>query len=257
MNCRVTAGLALIATALSIGRAHAEQATTGVETSVDVTGGQLSGPMKLSLEFDWGLSGRLEESDSGYFDDERAGLVLEGGVLFSPAPLFAVGLSYQRTQLGKEVARPGEVLAANTLFRRLNTVWLGLRAYPWQGEKVTPFIGLMVGPSWESSTGHITYPPAGVAGVMQSRSCSASGSAALALGATVGMDVDLGGGLALLARVTGGSHHLSSEPLVGLDGTYCGPGAGSASTLDARIGFAYSFGLGESAASPSAVAATQ
>ena len=253
MNCRVFAGLALAATFLAGGRAHAQEGPSSPEATIAVGDDAIAGPMKLSLELDWGLVGRLEESDSGYFDEERAGLVLEGGVFFSPMPLFDVGVSYQRTQLGTEVARPGDVLAANTIHRRLNTIWANVRTYPWRGEKAALFVGLMAGPSWESSYGHITYPPTGVAGVMQSRSCSASGPAALALGVTAGADVDLGGGLALLARVTGGSHHLSSEPLVG-DGGYCGPGAGSAATLDARIGFAYRFDLGSSA-SPSAVAA--
>lgn len=243
-------GLFCLSAFFASGVASAEEAGASSESAVVVGDEAWAGPMRLGLEVDLGVSGRLEASDSGYRDDQRAGLTLEGGVFFSPTPLFDFGLSYQRTQLGTEVARPGEVLAANTLFRRLNTVWVNVRTYPWRAEKVALFVGLMAGPSWESSSGHITYPPAGVSGVMHSRSCSATGPAALALGVTAGADVDLGGGLAFLARLTGGSHHLSSDPLRD-DGGYCGPGVGSATTLDARIGFAYRFDLGGGASSSS------
>lgn len=254
MNCRVFVGFAFLSISLVGGLAHAESVAS--EGSVAIGEGSLPGPMKLGIELDLGLSGRLEASDSGYFDDQRAGMLLEGGVFFSPMPLFDVGLSYQRTQLGTEIARPGEVLAANTLFRKLNTVWVNVRTYPVRWEKSALFVGLMAGPSWESSNGHITYPPTGIAGVMQSRSCSGSGPAALALGVTAGVDVDLGGGLAFLARLTGASHHLSSDPLTGSDGAYCGPGVGSATTLDGRIGFAYRFDLGGGASASSSLAAT-
>jgi len=241
MNSRGIVGLAVVSILFAGGVAHAESAST--EHSVAVGEESFGGPMRLGVELDLGLSGRLEGSDSGYHDDERAGMLLEGGVFFSPARLFDVGLSYQRTQLGTEIARPGDALAANTLFRSVNTVWLNLRTYPLRWENASLFVGLMAGPSWESSKGHITYPPADISGVMRSQSCSASGPAALALGVTAGADVDLGGGLAFLARLTGASHHLSSDPLTGSDGAYCGPGVGSAATLDARIGFAYRFDL--------------
>lgn len=201
-------------------------------------------PMMLSLEADFGVAGRLRASDSGYRDDERAGVLLGGGLFFSPMPIFDLGITYQRTQLGTEVAPPGQVLASNTLFRSLNSVWANVRTYPYRGEGVGLFVGLLFGPTWESTRGHVTLPPSGIASTMSSYSCSASGPAALALGVTAGLDVDLGGGLAFLTRVTGASYHVSSDLLEGSDGRICGPGAGSAATLDARLGFAYRFDLG-------------
>lgn len=244
-------------------RAHGEEAQASstsaepaaeasLEASTDSLDLDLA--MTLGIEADLGVAHRLGKNDSGYIDDERAGALVGGGVFFSPMPLFDLGLSYQRTQLGAEIAPPGDVLAANSLARSLNSVWANVRTYPWRSEKVGLFVGLMFGPTWESTSGHVTYPPSGIAGVMQSYSCSASGPAALALGVTAGADFDLGGGLALLTRLTGASYHVSSELLTDSDGRICGPGAGSAATIDARLGIAYRFDLGPKRAAASLAA---
>lgn len=222
--------------------ARGEQAVAQIQAD-DEAG--VSAAMRLGVEADFGVAGRLGGSDSGYRVDERAGALIGGGVFFSPMPLFDVGLSYQRTQIGAEVAPPENFLAANSLYRNLNSVWVNVRTYPFRTEKADLFVGLVFGPSWESTHGHITLPPTGSAGVMHSYRCSASGPAALALGLTAGADIDLGGGLAFLMRVTGSSHNLSGELLTDSDGRICGPGAGSVATLDGRIGFAYRFDLGQ------------
>lgn len=207
--------------------------------------------MTLGVEADFGVAGRLGASESGYRDDEKAGALVGGGLFFSPMPLFDVGLTYQRTQLGTEIAPPSESLVANSLFRSLNSVWGNVRTYPFRGEKVRLFVGLMFGPTWETSRGHVTYSPSGMGGAMRSYSGSASGPAALALGVTTGADFDLGSGLALLTRLSFASYHVSSDPLTDPDGRILGPGAGSAATLDARLGFAYRFDLGGRAPAPS------
>lgn len=234
--------------------ARAEESAVSDESDSGAAHEGFDQPMTLSLEADFGLAGRLRGSDAGYRDEERAGALVGGGIFFSPMPIFDLGLTYQRTQLGTEIAPPGEVLAANTVFRSLNSVWANVRTYPYRGEKVGLFVGLLFGPSWESSRGHVTYPPSGVAGTMRSYSCSASGPAALALGVTAGVDVDLGSGLAFLTRLTGSSYHVSSDLLEDSEGRICGPGAGGTATLDARIGFAYRFDLGAKVSSSAVTA---
>jgi hypothetical protein len=198
----------------------------------------------LGIEADLGIAGRLGSADSAYDNKEQAGPLLGGGLFFAPMKMFDIGVTYQRTQLGTEDSAPTNTLFANTLYRSLNSVWANVRTYPWRSDDVGLFVGLMFGPTWESSHGSVTLPPSALASTVQTYKCSASGGASLALGVTAGADFDLGGGLSFLTRLTGASYHTPGDALTDGNGNICGPGLGSTATLDARVAFAYRFDLG-------------
>ena len=124
----------------------------------------------------------------------------------------------------------------------MNSVWLNLRAYPWRRDHIGLFVGLMVGPSWENASATGTHPATALGDRISPYRCSASGSVDVAFGASAGLDLDLGSGLALLARVGGTSYRASSGILTD-GGSPCAFGLGSATVLDARAAIAYRFDL--------------
>jgi hypothetical protein len=103
------------------------------------------------------------------------------------------------------------------------------------------YVALALGASWQhveasgsrgGATGGVVPPEAFV--------CSASDGPGFALGAGVGIDVDMERNLAFLAQVEASGHRLTSDPLDG-----CAPGSGSVTGVGAQVGFMYRFDLGD------------
>jgi hypothetical protein len=193
----------------------------------------------LALQGDLGIASRLGGVDSGFDASARQGLVLAASALWSPVRTFDVGLGYQRTGLGTEELAPSAQYATARIARTMQSAWLELRAYPVRGERGGLFLGLMLGPSWETSSASVYVPPASTASSGRSFRCSGAGTPSVALGASLGGELDLGSGIALITRVVGASYRGSGDFV-----DDCFPAIGSAVTVDGRVGLAYRFDLG-------------
>jgi hypothetical protein len=193
----------------------------------------------LGPQISAGLSTRLGGDTSGIPDDEPVDLTYGLGVWFAPVRLWSVGLSYQRLGLGG-----GETSAGNggiAVQREVNTFWAGGRAYPLRSDTIGMYVALALGASWQevSANGSRESPTGGV-NPPESFSCSASDGPGFALGAAIGLDVDMERNIAFLAQLDASGHRLTSDPIGG-----CAPGSGSVTGVGAQIGFMYRFDLDE------------
>jgi hypothetical protein len=161
---------------------------------------------------------------------------LGGDVAFSS--VVAVGLRYEHYDLGKE---GGEIGLGGTMRvdRDLNSLWLGLRAYPFESDWFGAFVGLGVGASWQSLYAEGVAWRAVQPSTSGSFACEGSAMIAPALRAGLGVHAALGDSLRLWASADFDSYRLSEDVL-----DACAPGAGSASVLGLQTGIGYRFSPG-------------
>jgi hypothetical protein len=190
-------------------------------------------PKPDPITFDVGVriggAGRVGSSSSLPITN-RGGEMFGVGVALAPSPRFSVGLSYEHSGLGSERG-VGDV-ADVAVDRSLDALWATLRLGVL---KLDGFdLGVTLGPglAWQhASADVIVFDPTGAPTTFR---CSDSGSASLSLRLGLGVAARIAEHVWFTADATFDNLHLSSDPL----GT-CAPGAGSASLLGLRAGFAY------------------
>jgi hypothetical protein len=199
----------------------------------------------LGIEIEGGTNARLDGTSPGLGDSESVGLTYGLGVWYSPARLWSLGLSFQRTGLGGDSTAPtGTSVSVD---RNLDSLWLSGRAYPWRTDSLGVYLALELGATWQhvdasgAVEGDQNVTPA------QPFACSATAGPGVALGAGAGLDVDLDDHLAFLVQADIAAHRLTSDEIGG-----CTQGSGSVSDLAARIGFMYRFGIGPQQSSATA-----
>jgi hypothetical protein len=169
---------------------------------------------------------------------EPAGLLLGLGADVYVSSVVGVGLRYEHLDLGVE---GGEIGSSGTmrLERDVNSLWLGLRAYPFQSDWIGAFVGLGLAGSWQSlnATGVVWRPVQ--PGTGAAFACEGADSIAPALRAVLGVDATVGEALHLWASADFDSYRFSEQSLDG-----CGPGAGSAAVLGLQTGLGYRFSPG-------------
>jgi hypothetical protein len=102
---------------------------------------------------------------------------------------------------------------------------------------------LNLGLTWQTASARGSVASGTVATPAVGYRADVGPQAGLALGASVGMDLDLGSDLAMLTSVNFTNHRLSSDALEGDAGDPLIPGIGSVSQLDFRLAFQYRFDL--------------
>lgn len=166
-----------------------------------------------------------------------------GGLYFAPDRQWAIGLSYAYALAGREYFNPTTSDAVGNIDRRVQTAALNLRMYPVRNDSIGLYAALMVGAALQTASASGSYNqdtfPASPTKTYRSDGGPDLG---LALGASVGMDVDLDSNVALLTSVNFSHYRLSSDAMSGND-TPSIPGMGSASSLDFRLGFQYRFDM--------------
>ncbi len=201
-------------------------------------------PPERTLSIEGNVAGavRLGSLSSGYESASRSGLMYGGGLYFAPDRHWAIGLSYEYSLATREHLNPTSNVTIGNIDRTLQTVALNLRAYPVRSDKIGLYVNLMAGATWQTADGTGAYVdntfPASPA---KTYSTSGGPQTGLALGAGVGMDLDLSNDVAMLTSVNFTQHRLSSDQLSGA--TQPLPGIGSTSELDFRVAFQYRFDL--------------
>ncbi len=201
----------------------------------------------FAVEGALGAITRMGEADSGLEIAERAGPLVELGVVWAPDRTFAFGLSFEHDRLGAEQTFSGDVPAIARIERSVETVWATVRAYTMRRDDVSLFLSLGFGPTWQSAVARGAYAPIGGDPPFAFR-CEASGGAGLALGVGVGAEIALAPSVSLVARAGGSARNLSGDVLSDDLGP-CAPGVGMVAGLDARLGVAWRFAT-EPAAPP-------
>lgn len=196
-----------------------------------------------------GSSLRLGGSSTGNEVTERFGLSYHAGVYWGMSRLWSVGLQYSRSSAGTE--QVSEAAGANGVSTRraIEAFLADLRIHPIRGKAGRVFVGIHGGLSHEKveQTGS-QLVTSSVQPRFVSFRCNASGSSSLALGASLGGELELGGGFAMLTRFSFTANRLSDGVLEDGDGFGCAAGAGSTPVIDGRVGVAYRFDLGGAAA---------
>jgi len=188
----------------------------------------------LGLEATAGLHLRLAGGEIGEVA-EPADFIAGAGLWGTLGDNLAAGVSFVRTGLGR-VYFPPEA-GSLTAYYDMNTVWLGARVFPWLDGRMSPFMSLMGGLSWQEV--HATGTGYNELGVpMGSYACATSHGPELALGAGIGLNVRVASHVDFVALVEGSAHQLSSDYI-----ERCAPGAGSVTGLGSRVGFVYRFDL--------------
>jgi hypothetical protein len=100
------------------------------------------------------------------------------------------------------------------------------------------YLGLAVGPSWQSADMNGSVWPAHDPGRWESFQCHGSDSPGFAMRAEIGGDVAIVGGLRAFAALGIDGYRLSDDVL-----DECVPGAGSATVFGLRAGLAYAMDL--------------
>ncbi|MCA9634101.1 MAG: hypothetical protein KC766_40930, partial [Myxococcales bacterium] len=196
----------------------------------------------FGIELNAGVGRRLEGASEGFRNASGGDLGFGGGLWFAPNRMLSVGLGYARLGLGTEETPPLQV-SSLSVHRLADTAWLQGRVFPLRGDKAGLFLAAMFGLSWQSIDANGTQLAEGSVFVDPSTSfqCSASDGARLAMGAGVGVDVDVEPNLAFIAQADIQAHQLSSDP-ADLDG--CAQGAGTATVFSGHIGLQYRFDIG-------------
>lgn len=100
------------------------------------------------------------------------------------------------------------------------------------------YILLQLGMSWQHADANGSRVTTAFLRPAETYTCSANDGPGFALGGGFGFDVDLEKNLSFVTQLEATAHRLTSEPIDG-----CAPGAGSATTIGASIGFAYKIDL--------------
>ncbi len=205
---------------------HPPQQTLGIEAGVGVTG--------LASGFPSGDNPGSERFRGGY----------HFGVYYGPNRHWALGLLYSFSGMGIENTNPqGDLNNDAKIFRDLHQFYLSARAYPLGNDVARFFFELRAGLAFEHDNAQVTqsfqqgamennYNPVTVSGTTH---------AGLGFGAYLGADVDLRGGLALLAQLgvvtaaVGTSVLVTSPQVIEASGT---PAA-----VEGRLALAYRFNL--------------
>lgn len=178
------------------------------------------------------------------------GLGYHVGLQYGPTRMWSVGLQYSMTNAGVEKSPAGtEGLNESEIDRNLHSFLLELRMHPLPPENkqvVRFFVSLLAGLSFEHVTGKFTGASGldGAGGLnLITSTYSGNGSLGAALGAGLGVDVELGGGMGVIVRTSLMSHGvndktISDDPLGRLHG------GGTTTVFDARGGLQYRFDLG-------------
>lgn len=198
--------------------------------------------MTLGIELDAGVGRRLEGASEGFVNESGGDLGFGGGLWFAPNRMLSFGLGYARLGLGTEET-PAFQASSLSVHRLADTAWLQGRVFPLRGDKAGLFLTAMFGLSWQSIDANGTQLAEGNVFVNPSTSfqCSASDGARLAMGAGVGVDIDVEPNLAFVAQADIQAHQLSSDPN-DFDG--CAQGAGTATVFAGHVGLQYRFDLG-------------
>lgn len=197
----------------------------------------------LGLEAMAGVTGRIGSISSGYDASERAGMQYGAGILFAPNRQFAFGLRYIYSGLGAEEFDPSINDTSGKIRRRLHNAAALFRAYPLRSDTVGLWAGLNVGLTWQTAAASGSIETGNVASPAVTYQADAGPQAGLALGAGLGMDVDLSRDLGMLASLNFTNHRLTSDVLEGDAGDPEIPGIGSVSQVDFRLAFQYRFDL--------------
>lgn len=196
----------------------------------------------LGIEGLAGVSGRVGSISSGYDSTERAGLQYGLAALYAPNRQFGFGLSYVYSRLGKEEFDPSVTDATGRIERHLHNVSALLRAYPLRTDSIGLYAGLNLGLTWQTASANGTIPS--TMGVPASGyQVDSDAQAGLALGASLGMDLDVTNNVGMLTSVNFTNHRLTSDALGGDAGDPAIPGVGSVSQLDFRLAFQYRFDM--------------
>ena len=196
-----------------------------------------------------GSSLRLGGSSTGNEVTERFGLSYAAGVYWGMSRLWSVGLQYSRSSAGTEQVSEAAGSNGVSTRRAIQAFLANLRIHPIRGKAGRVFVGIHGGLSHEKveQSGSLLVT-SGVQPRFVSFKCNASGSSSLAIGASLGGELELGGGFAMLTRFSFTANRLSDSVLEDGDGFGCAAGAGSTPVIDGRVGVAYRFDLGGAAA---------
>jgi hypothetical protein len=210
----------------------------------------------LNIEGLIGGATRLSDSATGGHFTERGGLSYQLGLSWSPTARLSVGAAYFHTGAGVEEGQNASGLNSNQTTRWVDAAMLELRVFPFRGETVRLFLGILGGVGFEGVDQRgSTVSQAFAQPQIDTFGCSAHGGAGLGLGGSLGMDVDMGGGASLLVRAAALAFALPSKALT--DGnTPCTTGGGTTSSFQGQIGLQYRFDLAPRPAPAVAPAAT-
>ena len=195
----------------------------------------LEGPYRLDLFFAGGLGARVD--DPPLFEpSSRAIPTVEGGLDLFLSRRLSLGLHYARLALASEDS--GILVNGRVRIQRsVDALWFGLRADPLRSEVAAGYLRIGAALAWQHlDVAGAAWSPVTPA-IQQPISC---GGTALGFGirAAVGADVILHHELRFLAEVGADNLRLTSDLVGG-----CGPGAGTATVVGLRAGFAYGLPL--------------
>lgn len=131
-------------------------------------------PISMDVTFRMGVVVRLSPVKG---ITERSALTLAGGAFVSPTPLVAIGLLFERVNLGEEYG--------GSVRRDLDTLWLGVRLHAIDTDRVRLSALFAPALSWQAVS---------EVNDMQGTLCAGTGGPYAALRAGVGLDLRLGGG---------------------------------------------------------------
>lgn len=193
------------------------------------------GPYRLDFFLAGGIGARLDDPPL-FTASSRAVPMLEAGLDLFLSERLSFGLHYARLALAPEdsgVLPTGHV----RLDRSVDLLWLGLRIDPLQSDAISGYLRLGPGLAWQHLDVRGLAWPAVTPGAQIPVSC---GATALGFGirAAAGVDVVLHDQLRFLAEAGADNLRLTSDVIGG-----CGPGAGTATVLGLRGGFAYGLPL--------------
>ena len=189
-----------------------------------------------------GVNSRLDDTSSGYANNEHFGMVVGGGLFYNLNRSFSVGIDYQHAQAGAEQFAPGENFASGKLNRTYNSVFANLRAYPLRNDFIGLWGGLSLGATWQKASASGTMGSQG-AFAAQAYKVETDSAAGLAMGLGVGFDLDVSNDVAFLGSVNLMNHFLKSDSLTTAASDPYVPGSGTSTWLDVRAAFQYRFDL--------------
>ena len=161
----------------------------------------------------------------------RFGSMVGAFVAVAPAPVYAVGLGYEHSALGREHGH-GDVADVD-LSRTLDVVWASVRAVLVRTESLKLVAQIAPGLAFQHVTADaLVYQTGGAAPVPFT--CREGGGPGLGLRAGLGLEAPLTRALGVDLETVIDNLRLSSAPL----GT-CAPGAGTVSMVGLRLGFTY------------------
>jgi hypothetical protein len=194
----------------------------------------------LGFEGLFGIAGRLGSFNEGFSNEEHIDTTLSLGAWFGLSPLWAVGLEYEHSGLGRGWTTSG--LNSLSVEYDADYAWLGLRVFPVRTDDLDVFVNLRAGLGWQSldATGTRDQLPLTVS--PETFACSASDGPGLGLGAGFGMAYRVNPNVLLVGRVDGTGRRQTSDVVDG-----CALGSGDLVGVNAGAGLMYVFDLGTDA----------